>query len=988
MKYLAPLHCLVAGLLWLVTLTFAVSAQSANQSSEPIPVAKLGASAGAQYHGDGLSVTPTPEGARLRCVFQKLEGQATAVGLWLTSTAENSNGERFRVVASEVGRGTRCMPGFDQSADGGHGVTRSTLAVPCAGTVGFTDKLARFIRSGLTEEYSVSVDGVRQDFVIAQRPAGGGALRVELDVTGARAEALVDGARLVLDGSGRKLAYSRLQVTDAAGKALTARMEVMTDTRLAVLVEDAAATYPVRIDPTFSDADWISMGGLIGANGTVRATAVDASGNLYIGGSFSMVGEVLATNVAKWNGTTWAPLGSGVDSTVLALAVSGTNLYAGGSFTNAGGSNANYVAKWNGSAWSALGSGLNGAAQALAVSGSDLYVGGNFTTVGGNSATNVAKWDGSAWSALGSGLNGGVRAIAVSGSDLFVGGNFTYAGDIIALYVAKWNGSAWSAVGFGLNNPVYALAVSDTNLYVGGNFSTAGGSSANCVAKWNGSAWSALGLGLNGTVNALAVVGTNLYAGGEFATAGGGGSANYLAQWSGSAWSAVGSGMSGGTPFPYVYALTVSGSDLYVGGSFFAAGPYGVYRVAKWSGGVWMAVWSGVDSQVKALAVSGSDLYVAGNFYTAGGNNARLVAKWNGSTWSPLGSGLINLPFAIAASGSNVYLGGSFTFAGGSNANYVAKWNGSAWSALGAGLNDFVYALAVSGTNLYVGGSFKTAGGNSANRIAKWDGSAWSALGSGLNGTVQALAVSGSDLYVGGSFTTATNTGGATVTVNRVAKWNGSAWSALGTGLTGSSANALAVAGSDLYVGGNFTTAGGNGATNMAKWNGSAWSALGWTGSYVIALAVSGSNLYAGGSFTTTDGSSANRVAKWDGIAWLPLGSGVSDTVNALAVSGSDLYVGGVFKMAGGKPSAYIARAIIGGATPEAPVFTSIVPSPSGTQAVLTFTAVPSASYYLLSSTNLTTWQTNSTVNASGVTNSVSVNLTQPHEFFRLRQLP
>jgi hypothetical protein len=69
-------------------------------------------------------------------------------------------------------------------------------------------------------------------------------------------------------------------------------------------------------------------------------------------------------------------------------------------------------------------------------------------------------------------------------------------------------------------------------------------------------------------------------------------------------------------------------------------------------------------------------------------------------------------------------------------------------------------------------------------------------------------------------------------------------------------------------------------------------------------------------------------------------------------------------------------------------VFTSVVPNPSGTQALLTFTTTPGASLHLLSSTNLTTWQTNSTVNAIGVTNSVSVNMTQPHEFFRLRRLP
>src|SRR6266496_2923142 len=62
--------------------------------------------------------------------------------------------------------------------------------------------------------------------------------------------------------------------------------------------------------------------------------------------------------------------------------------YVGGTFTSAGGSAAMNIAKWNGSAWSALGSGLGGGSgnylfvYALAVSGSDLYA-GSFTTAGG-----------------------------------------------------------------------------------------------------------------------------------------------------------------------------------------------------------------------------------------------------------------------------------------------------------------------------------------------------------------------------------------------------------------------------------------------------------------------------------------------------------------------------------------------------------------------------------------------------------------------------
>src|SRR5262245_3135071 len=73
-------------------------------TNAPTPFAEIGAKAGAQYQGDGLSVLPAPEGARLRCVFQKLEGQATPDGLWLVSTADGVKGDRFRIVARSVGR--------------------------------------------------------------------------------------------------------------------------------------------------------------------------------------------------------------------------------------------------------------------------------------------------------------------------------------------------------------------------------------------------------------------------------------------------------------------------------------------------------------------------------------------------------------------------------------------------------------------------------------------------------------------------------------------------------------------------------------------------------------------------------------------------------------------------------------------------------------------------------------------------------------------
>jgi hypothetical protein len=122
---------------------------------------------------------------------------------------------------------------------------------------------------------------------------------------------------------------------------------------------------------------------------------------------------------------------------VYALAVSGRDLYAGGHFTTAGGRSANNIAKWNGSSWTALSSGMNWIVLALAVSGTDLYAGGEFYTAGGRSANNTAKWDGSRWSALGSGMNPGVGALAVSDNNLYAGGYFIFAGGKVSPYVAR-----------------------------------------------------------------------------------------------------------------------------------------------------------------------------------------------------------------------------------------------------------------------------------------------------------------------------------------------------------------------------------------------------------------------------------------------------------------------------------------------------------------------------------------------------------------------
>jgi hypothetical protein len=200
-----------------------------------------------------------------------------------------------------------------------------------------------------------------------------------------------------------------------------------------------------------------------------------------------MAGGQEALGVAKWDGSSWSPLGSGTDDFVLSLAVIGSDLYAGGEFTNIGGIAANHIAKWDGNAWSALGSGVNGAVNALTAFGTNLYVAGDFTTAGGSPANRIAKWDGKAWSPLGSGIDYWGIALAVSGNDLYAGGRFTNAGGITANGIAKWDGTGWSVLGSGVsggNKPsVNALGVSSTELYVGGKFTTAGGKMSTNIAR-------------------------------------------------------------------------------------------------------------------------------------------------------------------------------------------------------------------------------------------------------------------------------------------------------------------------------------------------------------------------------------------------------------------------------------------------------------------------------------------------------------------------
>ncbi len=190
-------------------------------------------------------------------------------------------------------------------------------------------------------------------------------------------------------------------------------------------------------------------------------------------------------------------------------------------------------------------------------------------------------------------------------------------------------------------------------------------------------------------------------------------------------------------------------------------------------------------------------------------------------------------------------------------------------------------------------------------------------IATGTNGTIYAFETfddgTGSALFVGGNFTKA---GG--IDANFVAKWDGVSWSSLGIGTNGT-VYAFATFDADgpgpnrpaLYVGGSFTGAGGQESKYLARWNGVSWSTVPgavFSGT-VNALAVNG-GLYAGGLFQ----SPAPRIARWNGqLTWSDLGTGDTDgvvyTLKAFNdATGSGVLVGGDFYRMRGVTANSVAR--------------------------------------------------------------------------------
>ncbi len=312
------------------------------------------------------------------------------------------------------------------------------------------------------------------------------------------------------------------------------------------------------------------------------------NGDLIVGGKFTSAGGVNANHIARWDGTSWHPLGLGVNSKVNDMIVFNGELIVGGEFTEAGGVPMLFISKWNGTQWLTDLGDMGSTVTSFAIYNNKLIVGGYFTEADGVPVNYITQYTNAGWAPIGTGvvgLQGQVMDLEVYNNELIAGGFFTAAGGVPANHVAKWNGTTWSALGSGISNIVYTFTNYNGNLIAGGLFLSAGGVPANHIASWNGSAWSALGNGMSGVfyqyVFALTVYNGNLIAGGYF-THSDGIQTNGIAKWNGTNWSAMGCGMFYPANVYGSHTFCKYGADLIVGGLFTSAGCVGTAHIASY----------------------------------------------------------------------------------------------------------------------------------------------------------------------------------------------------------------------------------------------------------------------------------------------------------------------------------------------------------------------------------------------------------------------
>lgn len=580
--------------------------------------------------------------------------------------------------------------------------------------------------------------------------------------------------------------------------------------------------------------------------------------------------------------TTGGPL-PGVDGQIYCSTVWGSSLVVGGNnIALAGDAFVRNIAAFDGTSWHALGPGIAAAYHMTTYNG-ELIVAGSIDTGSGNSVPGLARWNGQTWSQI-PGLEAAINDMTVFNGELIVAGHELTINGVSVPHLVAWNGSSWRALAGqpqGNLHTAWCLWVHNNELIVGGRFSAIGTVAAANIAAFNGITWRALGAGVSNTSNpngaqvfVLATYNNELIAGGDFLSAGSV-TAYRIAKWNGTAWQAMGSGFSN-----HPQAMAAHGTELFVSvGS----------DVQRWNGTSWLNS-GGLGASLSQPSVSTlsefqGSMYLGGNVNSSMNTPLNSIARWDGSGWVPVGVGWAHGAGPMVVYNGEAIVQGYYNRPGNTPIQ-LGAWNGASLRHFTSAASPGFFAMTIYQGQLIGAGSMNS---SSSAAVWRWTGAFWDTFAPSMGSAIYALAVYNNQVIAGGIFP-----GIGSVGPSRIARWDGTVWRPLGSGMQGGNVQALLVYNGDLIAGGSFGSAGDVPNTaRLARWNGTEWSSMaaGATIDQVSALGVFNGELIAAG--VSPPDRPASRIARWDGSSWRALGAGPAGTVWCMTVFQNELLCGG-----------------------------------------------------------------------------------------------
>lgn len=354
------------------------------------------------------------------------------------------------------------------------------------------------------------------------------------------------------------------------------------------------------------------------------------NGVLFVGGTFERIGNIPASKIAKLQDGVVHPLeinAQGVTGEILAMEKDSIgNIYAGCySRVRFGSLVTNGIAKWNGTNWDSLNSGVDVAEAITFGKQNDLFVGGCHRA-GSIMVNGIARWDGSKWDSLGSGVRqvsgeyGYVRSMAVApNGDLYVAGYFRYAGDVIANNIARWDGSNWHSVLGGSPVMVNQIVITKGGEIVVGLASPGGG-----VYRLTEVGWVPMnGVG-NWLIDCLTVSGDDVYLTGALSMG--------VYNFNGTDLIKIASVPHNGMYTNLVYDIALTDQDIYITGDFIQIDEKSIWSAAHCNETGWTPLAGGLDHlrngshQGNSIVATEKGIYIGGRFTSAGGVPSSNIA--------------------------------------------------------------------------------------------------------------------------------------------------------------------------------------------------------------------------------------------------------------------------------------------------------------------------------------------------------------------------